>query len=54
MNYEIYPNKNSSEADFKLISSTYGKVISEDKVFCAGQQKNLNASVFTAGELHTR
>ena len=54
MNYEVYRNKNSSEADFKLISSTYAKVMSEDKVLCAGQQKNLNAGVFTAGELHPR
>lgn len=54
MNYEVYRNKNSSEEDFKLISESYARVMSEDKVLIAGQQKNLNAGVFDAGEMHPR
>lgn len=54
MSYEIYRNKTSSQEDFKLISESYARVMSEDKVLIAGQQKNLNAGVFEAGEMHPR
>lgn len=54
MSYEVYRNKNSSDEDFKLISESYARVMSEDKVLIAGQQKNLNAGVFEAGEMHPR
>nr|OQO29667.1 hypothetical protein B0A51_02572 [Rachicladosporium sp. CCFEE 5018] len=54
MSYEIYRNKNSSEAYFKLISEAYARVMVEDKELCAGQQRNLDAGVYEAGELHPR
>lgn len=54
MSYEIYRNKTSSAEDFKLISESYARVMSEDKILIAGQQKNLNAGVFEAGEMHPR
>nr|OQO23825.1 hypothetical protein B0A51_08147 [Rachicladosporium sp. CCFEE 5018] len=54
MSYEIYRNKKSSEHDFKLISEMYARVMAEDKDLCAGQQKNLDAGVYEAGELHPR
>lgn len=54
MHYEVYRNKNSSEEDFKAIADTYARVMSEDKVLCEGAQKNLNAGVIVAGELHPR
>jgi hypothetical protein len=52
MHYEVFRNKNSSDADFKLISEMYARVMSEDKVLCDRAQKNLNAGVFTSGQLH--
>ena len=54
MHYEIFRNRNSSEEDFKLISEIYARVMSEDKALCEGVQKNLNAGVIVAGELHPR
>lgn len=54
MAYEIFRNKNSSDEDFKLISESYARVMSEDKALIAGQQKNLNAGVYEAGEMHPR
>ncbi|KAK1138530.1 hypothetical protein N8T08_002415 [Aspergillus melleus] len=52
MDYEIYRNRNSSEADFKLISDMYARVMGEDKVLCNNAQKNLDRGVFTNGQLH--
>ncbi|KAH6648042.1 Rieske [2Fe-2S] iron-sulfur domain-containing protein [Truncatella angustata] len=54
MHYEVYRNKHSSEEDFKLISSTYARVMAEDKVLCANAQKNINAGVFVNGQLHPK
>lgn len=54
MHYEVFRNKNSSEEDFRAIADTYARVMSEDKVLCEGAQKNLNAGVIVAGELHPR
>lgn len=54
MHYEIYRNKTSSDADFHAIADTYGRVVKEDKALCEKAQKNLNAGVFVAGELHPR
>jgi hypothetical protein len=34
MAYEVYRNRNSSDADFKLISEMYARVMGEDKVLC--------------------
>ncbi|KAJ5692549.1 hypothetical protein N7462_001972 [Penicillium macrosclerotiorum] len=54
MNYEIYRNRNSSDADFKLISEMYARVMSEDKVLCINAQKNLDRGVFISGQLHPK
>lgn len=54
MSYEIFRNKTSSDEDFRLISESYARVMSEDKVLITGQQKNLNMGVFEAGEMHPR
>ncbi|KAF5006728.1 hypothetical protein FDECE_6905 [Fusarium decemcellulare] len=52
MQYQIFRNKESSEADFRLIADMYRRVVSEDKALCEGSQKNLNAGIFVSGELH--
>lgn len=54
MKYEVYRNKNSSDADFELVDSIYKRIMSEDKYLCDMTQKNLNAGVFINGELHPR
>ena len=54
MHYEVFRNKNSSDEDFRAIADTYARVMSEDKVLCEGAQKNLNAGVIIAGEMHPR
>lgn len=52
MRYEVYRNKHSSDADFKVIDELYKRIMSEDKYLCANAQKNLDAGVFVNGELH--
>ena len=54
MHYEVYRNKNSSDEDFRTIADTYARVMGEDKVLCDRAQKNLNAGVFVAGQMHPR
>lgn len=54
MTYEIYRNKASSDADFKLISDMYERVMREDKVLCNNAQRNLDRNVFTNGQLHPK
>lgn len=54
MYYEVWRNKNSPDADFRLISDTYKRVMKEDKVLCERAQKNIDAGVFVNGELHPR
>lgn len=54
MAYEVYRNRNSSDADFQLISEMYARVMGEDKVLCNNAQKNLDRNVFTNGELHPK
>lgn len=54
MHYEIFRNRNSSEADFKLISDMYARVMQEDEVLCNNAQKNLNRGVFVNGLLHPK
>ncbi|KAF7590291.1 hypothetical protein BBP40_003028 [Aspergillus hancockii] len=54
MAYEIYRNRNSSDADFKLISEMYARVMGEDKVLCDNAQKNLDRGVFVNGQLHPK
>jgi hypothetical protein len=54
MAYEIYRNRNSSDADFKLISEMYARVMQEDKVLCTNAQKNLDRGVFVNGQMHPK
>lgn len=54
MQYQIFRNKNSSEKDFRLIADMYARVVSEDKGLCELVQRNLNAGIFSNGELHPR
>ncbi|KAH8809402.1 rieske [2Fe-2S] domain protein [Xylogone sp. PMI_703] len=54
MKYEVYRNKNSSDADFELVNAMYKRIMSEDKYLCNLTQQNLNAGVFINGELHPR
>jgi hypothetical protein len=54
MHYQIFRNKNLSEAEFQLIAKMYNRIVAEDKVFCELAQKNLNARIFVNGELHPR
>jgi len=54
MQYEVFRNKSSSDADFELISGMYKRIMSEDKYLCNLAQKNIDAGVFVNGELHPR
>lgn len=54
MHYQIFRNKNSTEADFQLIAQMYNRIVSEDKELCELAQRNLNAGIFVNGELHPR
>jgi len=54
MYYEVWRNKHSPDADFRLINDTYKRVMSEDKVLCERAQKNIETGVFINGELHPR
>lgn len=50
--YEVFRNKNSSDEDFQLINEIYKRIMSEDKALCDLVQRNLNAGVFSNGEMH--
>lgn len=54
MQYQVFRNKNSSTADFTLVSEIYKRIMSEDKDLCDLAQKNLNAGVFINGEMHPK
>jgi hypothetical protein len=54
MHYQIFRNRNSTEAEFQLIHQLYKKVVGEDKILCELAQKNLNAEIFVNGEMHPR
>ncbi|EGP89309.1 unnamed protein product [Zymoseptoria tritici ST99CH_1A5] len=54
MSYQVFRNKHSSDADFDLVSNIYKRIMSEDKALCSAAQQNLNAGVFTNGELHPK
>lgn len=54
MAYEIYRNRNSSDADFRRISEMYARVMAEDKVLCGNAQKNLDRGIFVNGQLHPK
>lgn len=54
MRYEVYRNKNSTDAQFDLVNQIYKRIMSEDKYLCDLAQKNLNRGVFVNGEMHPR
>ena len=54
MQYQVFRNKNSSDADFELVNQIYKRIMSEDKYLCEYAQKNINAGVFVNGEMHPR
>ncbi|KAK5095932.1 hypothetical protein LTS08_007813 [Lithohypha guttulata] len=43
---------NATDEHFAVIISFYNQVLNEDKDLCQAAQKNLNAGIFTNGELH--
>lgn len=52
MEYEVYRHNDAPDDKFNFINDLYKQVLKEDKDLCNGAQKNLNAGVFTNGELH--
>ncbi|KAH6884859.1 Rieske [2Fe-2S] iron-sulfur domain-containing protein [Thelonectria olida] len=50
----ISPRWNATDEDFNGISDFFKQVLKEDKDLCNAAQKNLNAGIFTNGELHPR
>lgn len=54
MEYEVYRHNNATDEDFTKISEFFKQVLREDKDLCNGAQRNLNAGIFTNGELHPR
>lgn len=52
--YEVYRNKNCSDADFELINSIFKRIMSEDKRFCDLTQKGFNAGDLVNDEIHPR
>ncbi|KAH7020700.1 Rieske [2Fe-2S] iron-sulfur domain-containing protein [Microdochium trichocladiopsis] len=49
---EVFRHKNATDKQFEDINKFYHQVLSEDKDLCDGAQKNMNAGVLVAGELH--
>lgn len=52
MEYEVYRHKDATNEEFEHIDSFFKRVLGEDKYLCDAVQRNLNAGVFTNGELH--
>jgi hypothetical protein len=49
---EVYRHKNAPDKEFANICDFYRQVLEEDKDLCEGAQRNMDANVFTSGELH--
>lgn len=54
MEYEVYRHKDAADDKFEYIDQMFKQVLREDKDLCNGAQRNLNAGVFTSGQLHPR
>lgn len=54
MEYEVYRHNDASDETFEYINQIFKVVLREDKDLCNGAQKNLNAGIFTNGQLHPR
>lgn len=52
MEYEVYRNKNSSDEELGHLDTIFKQVLKEDKDLCNAAQKNLNAGIYTNGQLH--
>jgi hypothetical protein len=52
MEYEVYRHQDAPEAEFTELSDFFKQVLREDKDLCNAAQKNLNAGIFTNGQLH--
>ena len=49
---EVYRHKNAPDKDFEAICDFYRQVLEEDKDLCEGAQRNMDANVFSTGQLH--
>jgi phenylpropionate dioxygenase-like ring-hydroxylating dioxygenase large terminal subunit len=49
---EVYRHKNAPNKEFEAICDFYRQVLEEDKDLCEGAQRNMDANVFTSGQLH--
>jgi hypothetical protein len=52
MEYEVYRHKDATDEEFEKVDSFFKRVLGEDKYLCDAVQKNLEAGVFTNGEMH--
>ena len=52
MRYEVYRNRHATDEQFQQVDAIYKRIMSEDKFLCDHAQKNVNAGVFTNGEMH--
>lgn len=48
----MYRHNDASDEKFTYINDMFKQVLKEDKDLCNAAQKNLNAGIFTNGELH--
>jgi hypothetical protein len=48
----VYRHKNAPDKEFANICDFYRQVLEEDKDLCEGAQRNMDANVFTSGQLH--
>lgn len=49
---EVYRHVNAGDEEFNNICKFYAQVLEEDKDLCEGAQRNMDANVFTSGQLH--
>lgn len=49
---EVYRHVNAGDEEFDNICKFYAQVLEEDKDLCEGAQRNMDANVFTSGQLH--
>jgi hypothetical protein len=49
---EVYRHRNAPDKEFANICDFYRQVLEEDKDLCEGAQRNMDANVFTSGQLH--
>ena len=50
--YEVFRHNNAGDEEFEAINAFYRQVLDEDKDLCEAAQENLNAGIYTNGELH--